>query len=87
MLIATMGRLYACQLITFQPNAKGTFKERELDLLSKPLINSMLQAAREGAPLDCVHCGVSELLPSKQSCASRLKVLCSLQCSSSLFLL
>ncbi|BDA45991.1 hypothetical protein COCOBI_08-0830 [Coccomyxa sp. Obi] len=73
-LMATLERVYACQLITFHPTAKGTFKERELDLLSKPLISSMVRVAREGSPIDCAHCGATEVLPSRESCASRLKV-------------
>lgn len=69
-----VGRVYACQLITFHPTANRAVKEQELDLLSKVLNSAMVQITRGGSPLDCAHCGATEVLPSKQSCANRLKV-------------
>lgn len=73
-LMATMGRTYACQLVTFHRTADRAVDERELDLLSKPLISSLVQLLRHGTPLNCAHCGATEVLPSRQSCANRLKV-------------
>lgn len=74
MLIATVGRVYACQLITFHPNANRAVWEQEVDLLSIPLISSMLQVIQHGTPLDCAHCGPTEVLQNQQSHANRLKV-------------
>lgn len=81
--MATVGRMYACQLITFHPTANKAVKEQELDLLRVPLITAMLQMMLDGTPLDCARCGTTEVLRYKQRYANRLKV-DSLHCSSRL---
>ncbi|CAL8462129.1 g1660 [Coccomyxa elongata] len=83
LLMATVGRMYACQLITFHPTANKAAKEQELDLLRVPLITAMLQMTLDGTPLDCARCGTTEVLRYKQRYANRLKVN-SLHCSSRL---